>query len=128
MKNIATILLVVLFLGQSLSVAVTEVMKLGELIEHAQMHLAEYGDSFFTFLSKHYGEQQSEHTGAHKEHEDLPFHHIQGAHMIVMFLTPSHQTITHPMGLDNNSAMNSIYIESIPNFVNSEIFQPPIYS
>ncbi len=52
-------------------------MQLDELIEHAQFHKQEYGDTFFVFPSKHYGELKAEHSKNHqeeqKDHEQLPF-------------------------------------------------------
>jgi hypothetical protein len=62
---------------QSFHVIVEDILQLDELLEHAQFHKQEYGDNFFVFLSKHYGELKLDHSKNHQEeqpeHEQLPF-------------------------------------------------------
>ena len=71
-------------LFQSLNIDMDDVIQLDELIEHSQFHKAEYGDNFFVFVSKHYGELKAEHDQKHQEeqedHEGLPFSHHSCSH------------------------------------------------
>lgn len=66
-------------LMQSFGLNFNDVLQVDELIEHAQFHKEKYGDNFFVFISKHYGELKEEHNIEHGEekenHEKLPFQH-----------------------------------------------------
>lgn len=77
MSKLFAILLSSLILMQSLHVDYDDIVQIDELIEHAQFHKAEYGDNFFVFISKHYGELKEDHSKNHqeeqKDHEELPF-------------------------------------------------------
>lgn len=77
MSKLFAILLSSLILMQSLHIDYDDIVQFDELIEHAQFHKAEYGDNFFVFISKHYGELKDDHSKNHQEekkkHEQLPF-------------------------------------------------------
>ena len=68
-----------LMLFQSVNINVCDISQIDEFIEHAQFHKEKYGDNFFVFISKHYGNLSVEHSKKHqeekKEHENLPFNH-----------------------------------------------------
>ena len=67
MTKIGSIAISLLILFQSFNIHLDDVIELDELIEHAQFHSAEYGDNFFVFISKHYGELKAEHNQQHQE-------------------------------------------------------------
>lgn len=77
MLKITSILISSLILIQSFNIHFDDIVEIDELIEHAQFHAEEYGDNFFVFISKHYGELKAEHSQKHQEekedHEQLPF-------------------------------------------------------
>ena len=77
MSKLLAILLTSLMLIQSLRIDYDDFVQIDELIEHAQFHKSEHGDSFIVFLSKHYGELKEDHSKNHQEeeknHEQLPF-------------------------------------------------------
>lgn len=79
MLKVNSIAVAVLILFQSLNVHFDDLVELDELVEHAQFHAEAYGDNFFVFLSKHYGELKADHSEKHQEereqHEQLPFQH-----------------------------------------------------
>ncbi|WP_271855932.1 hypothetical protein [Patiriisocius marinus] len=56
-----------------------DILQLDDLIEHANYHNEQYGDSLIVFISKHYGELKADHDKDHEEeqeeHEQLPFQH-----------------------------------------------------
>lgn len=76
MKGLFAILLAAVFSLQSMQINLNDLYKISDLIEHANFHAEEYGDNWFTFLSKHYGELKEEHDAAHQEekaeHSKLP--------------------------------------------------------
>ena len=77
MSKLIAILLSTLILTQSLRIDYDDIVQIDDLVEHAQYHKAEYGDNFFVFISKHYGELKEDHSKNHqeeqKDHEQLPF-------------------------------------------------------
>jgi len=79
MTRVVSIVLSILVLFQSFNIHLDDIVELDELIEHAKFHAEEYGDDFFVFISKHYGELKAEHNQQHQEekedHEQLPFQH-----------------------------------------------------
>lgn len=125
MKRITAILLAGLFLSQTFSYAFEEILKLDEFIEHAQMHSKEYGDSFFTFISKHYGEQKREHSNDHQEHENLPLNHHSTFHLLVMFIDSREVDVINSLGQKSTVTKNTHYLEYMPELLSTDIFQPP---
>ena len=79
-----------LLLMQSMGLRYDDLVRLDELIEHASYHQQQYGDSLFTFLSKHYGEQKEAHQRDHREeqedHRKLPFQQQQCQQLAPVFL------------------------------------------
>lgn len=69
-----------LILIQTISLDLRELVKIQDLIEHANYHNERYGDDFFTFLSKHYGDLKKAHQenrqNERKDHDQLPFHQL----------------------------------------------------
>jgi hypothetical protein len=80
MTRLLSMLLSSLLLLQSLHLSVSDLVQLDELLEHAAYHQDEFGDSFLTFLDKHYGSQKEDHERNHQEekheHEKLPFQQL----------------------------------------------------
>lgn len=75
MRGIISILLSLMLLLQNVNVGAAEVLRIGNLLEHAQLHSVKYGDSVLSFLSKHYGASKKDHLTSHEGHENLPFNH-----------------------------------------------------
>lgn len=120
------ILLTNLILLQSLNINLESFSKLNVLLEHAQYHQEKYGDSFFEFLSEHYGSNDLLAKKNHKEHKDLPFKHT------------THNCTHHITDFSFNTALfqlkNNIVLESKPNYTYKDsysffekptVFQPP---
>ena len=119
-----------LLLLQSTSIGVADVLRIDQLIEHAQLHQQEYGDSLWVFLSKHYGELQQEHMGEHphnsKDHSQLPFHHNGCVHMT--FVALIHEVPNTHLGKiagSDQEKQGYHYQEPRSNRFVSGIFQPP---
>ncbi|MEZ4874162.1 MAG: hypothetical protein R2793_01580 [Flavobacteriaceae bacterium] len=130
MKLFFAIPLSILLLLQSTSIGVGDLLKLNYLIEHAQYHSEQYGDSLFVFLSKHYGELKKDHLEypheGQGEHEKLPFNHHSCHHFSPVFVL---------LPLDGFEGKNTefaarteayfFYKEPYSSPYKSGIFQPP---
>lgn len=122
----ASILLSGLLLLQSMFLGLPDLAQLGELMEHAQYHQQQYGDSFLTFLEKHYGDQKSEHQQEHDGHEQLPFQHSPQ-----QFLSHTHYYLSQrmdwngfPLAQKSESPIFH-YLLGSPGVFERGVFQPP---
>ncbi|WP_323789572.1 hypothetical protein [Psychroserpens sp.] len=126
MNKLIAIIYSVLILFQSFNVNLEDISKFKALMEHAEFHQENYGDSFLDFLDEHYGNKVAEHDNNHDEHKDLPFKH-------------NHQTCTHTtivftfetikFDFTNEPLVerlvNFFYKESTSLFEKPSVFQPP---
>jgi hypothetical protein len=110
----------------------SDLVQIDELIEHASFHQQEYGDNFFVFLSKHYGELKAEHEKNHQEevpdHEQLPFQY--SAHTGVVMAVFDHVT-GWDLTLTPNpprTGINSIYLDTPSDPFSRGVFQPPQFA
>jgi hypothetical protein len=126
MNKLIAISYSLLILVQSFNFSFEDLSKLSTLIEHAEFHQKNYGDSFLEFLSEHYGETKFAHGNNHDEHEDLPFkhHHQTCAHTNSAFTLQT-------LNFDLESLpfieipFNFHYTESSSLFEKQSVFQPP---
>ncbi|MEO8934894.1 MAG: hypothetical protein ABI295_11365 [Xanthomarina sp.] len=125
MHKLVAIIYSVLILTQSFNIGFEDLSKLSALMEHAEYHQETYGDSFFDFLSEHYGNANFQHENEHKEHEDLPFkHHQTCCHTTISFTLPDvNFKLEYPSFIE--IPCNFIYKESISLFEKASVFQPP---
>lgn len=116
-----------LILIQSFNINIEDISKFNALLEHSKYHKQMYGDTFFEFLSEHYGNEMASHENKHKSHENLPFkddHHMC-SHINTSF------TILAPLVYDVYSqtivetSINFFYKESFSSFEKPSVFQPP---
>ena len=129
MYKLFSILLSALVLIQSFNIEADDLMQLDELVEHAQFHKQQYGDTFFDFLSKHYGELKAEHSKNHQEeqseHEQLPFQCQGHSSTFIAFL--QFNSTNHSSGFEvlNSSETNFIYLNLYASLHDEELLQPP---
>lgn len=106
-----------------------ELMHIENLIEHAQLHSEKYGDNFLVFLSKHYGELQSEHSQEHqeekKDHEELPFNHQCCSQSVMVYMMPKFQVPVIKTVPVMDYAIDFYYRDNYSFLEKSDIFQPP---
>lgn len=131
MLKACAIQLAFLILIQGVSLNFGDLVQLDELLEHAQFHKETYGDNFFVFLSKHYGELQTEHNEKHKdehEHEKLPLNHNSGIHALISPFIINHQLIDD-LALDftPENKNNFYYAFSKSTLFTLGVFEPPRY-
>lgn len=130
MIRLTSIFLSSLMLLQSLHFGVTDLMQLDELLEHARYHKQEFGDSFLTFISKHYGDQKKEHQQDRQEeqpdHEQLPFQQIPqqiSAHS--HFYVPGRLLWDSLPEKGESQSHNFYYLSGSPEVYTDGVFQPP---
>ncbi|MGB3149942.1 MAG: hypothetical protein WBB27_04710 [Maribacter sp.] len=129
MLKLTSIVVSLLILVQSFNIHFSDIVELDELIEHAQFHAEEYGDNFFVFISKHYGELKKEHNNKHKEereeHEQLPFQHQSQTAALSAFVL--NKTIIYPLeiAIFINQASHYFYLASYHSLAQEGLFQPP---
>ncbi|GAB5474839.1 MAG: hypothetical protein Mars2KO_29380 [Maribacter sp.] len=129
MLKITSIAISMLILIQSLNVHFDDLVELDELIEHAQFHAEEYGDNFFVFISKHYGELKAEHSKKHQEekeeHERLPFQHQ--CQTLTLYAHVLNQIPDNNLGMDFSVDPNPnfFYQASYRSLVQEGLLQPP---
>lgn len=105
-----------------------DIVNLGALMEHIELHESEYGDNLFSFISKHYGNKISEHQ-EHQEqqngaHHNLPFKHVVYADGGQFFLIAP-DVVKWIVSTDIKHQQPTFYYNNYSYLKNSEIFQPP---
>ncbi|WP_149274146.1 hypothetical protein [Pareuzebyella sediminis] len=130
MTKLLSITTSLLILIQSFGIHADDLVVLDELLEHAEFHAEEYGDNFFVFISKHYGELKVEHSQKHQEeredHERLPFqHHCHSTNLLSALVLDQVDTpalTIHPIAERDS---NFFYLVSYHSLALGELFQPP---
>lgn len=126
MSKLIAIFYSFLILFQSLNISFEDLSKLSVLMEHASYHHEAYGDSFFDFLSEHYGEASLHLGNDHSEHENLPFKHNDHkcCHVNTAF-TLQNIEFTNAYESFIEIPLNFHYKESFSLFEKPSVFQPP---
>ena len=129
MSKLFAISLSALMLIQSSNIGTDDIMQIDELIEHAQFHKQEYGDGFFVFLSKHYGELKVEHSKNHqeeqKDHEQLPFQCQGHISTVIAFLPFNSNHYFNDIEILDTTEFNFHYFNFYSSLHEKELLQPP---
>lgn len=129
MSKMFAILFSTLILVQSSNIGFEDFSKLNVLLEHARYHQDTYGDSFFEFLSEHYGEDMRQHENDHQEHEELPFKHQHDCtHIAFDFTVNKHFYLSSSNQDLFQIPSNFFYKESSSLFEKPSVFQPPKFA
>ena len=115
-------------LVQSFNIHIGDVLKLNELVEHAEFHKNKYGDGFLIYISKHYGDLKQAHKKQHQEeekkHSHTPINHDCSSQLQVSFLLIKNSfTIEIPQLVEKST--NFYYQDRFSAFEKQRIFQPP---
>lgn len=114
---------------QSINVQVVDIVRLGDLVEHANFHAQEYGDDWISFFVKHYGADKEEHEqkSNHKEHEKLPFsEHISSITSAFIQIPFESSAIHFTFEKDLNK---TFFYSDLYRYISSvDFFQPPQFS
>lgn len=128
MTKIFTILLVTIMIGKTFNIHFNDFIKINELVEHAEFHTKEYGDDFFSFISKHYGELKENHKEQHEQedHHHLPFdHHDCNINSITAVYVVKKEPLIPVDLIFIQKTVNFSYEDLHSTFEKEEIFQPP---
>ena len=126
MRSLVSISLSFLLLLQTVNFGAAEVLRLGALVEHAQLHSVEFGDSFLDFLQKHYGSSKADHLTTHDGHEKLPFNHDPRTKTTLsFFIFQARQVLDLSQPTQQPRSAEFIYTETYSSMVEQEIYQPP---
>ena len=131
--KMSVVFLSLIILVQSFNIGFSDILKLNELFEHAQFHSEKYGDNFFTFLSKHYGDKKKEHEQDHKEelpkHEKLPFSHLH-SHTVDChsFILATLQFDLNKLSFDEEKETTFFYVDIYSSNHKEGVFQPPKFA
>lgn len=129
--KLSAVILSFTILIQSFNISFSDILQLNELMEHAQFHKEKYGDDFLTFLSKHYGEDKTEHEKEHQEelpeHEELPFsqQHIHSIDCSSFVLGTIDFTL-EKVDFKEAKTANFHYLDIYSSIYKDGILQPPI--
>lgn len=126
MLKLSAILLSQLMLFQSMQISVIDLSNLPNLIEHAQFHKQQYGDSFLDFVMEHYAECQGEQQ--HSEHKNLPFKNKINQVQQPILLAFTNKLSSEEHIVVEESTPNFFYKTPSTDSVQHRIFQPPKYS
>ncbi len=125
-----TIFISSFILVQSFNIHISDVLKLSELMEHADFHKDKYGDSILVFISKHYGDLKQAHKKQHQEeekkHSHAPINHDCSSQLQVSFILNKNSFIIEIPQLMEKST-NFYYQDRFSAFEKQRIFQPPKY-
>ncbi len=126
MAKLVSIALSLLLLLQSFQIHIDDVVEFDELIEHAQFHAKEYGDNFFVFISKHYGDMKAQHSEQHQEeHEQLPFQHQTQITSLSVFVLNRAAIYTTSFIPVTSKVSNFFHQDSYHFLAQERLFQPP---
>ncbi len=126
MSKLFAIFFSTLIMIQSTNISFEDISKLNVLLEHADYHHEMYGDSFFDFLTEHYGSDMQQHQNDHKQHQELPFkHHQDRTHIVFDFTIGSKFNLEDKSQRGIEAPLNFYYKESSSSFEKRSVFQPP---
>jgi hypothetical protein len=126
-KSLITYLAIFL-LYQSMFINVNILFEFSELVEDYQVHKSKYGDSFYTFFSKHFGDLKESHKEQHKEehkHHNHPIQNDIGPNVqevyVLQYVNFNMQNSIEVISKSNNFG----YADPFSTFEKQKIFQPP---
>ncbi len=124
-----SIILSLSVLLQGLNFHVSDMMELKVLAKHLEEHQSSYGDDFFSFFDKHYGDlrqehDQEEHKGS-SEHEKLPFKHKVCQLNVGILIHNSDAAERNLDPVPIYSVPIYYYLDNYSFLDHSDIFQPP---
>jgi hypothetical protein len=130
MARLISILLSSLLLLQSLHLSAEDLVQLDELLEHATYHREAFGDSFLTFLDKHYGSQKADHDKNQQEekhdHEQLPFQQLPNQLLShTLFFMGQRFVWDSPQERKESQSHQYHYLLQSSGIFSGGVFQPP---
>ena len=132
MKILVAISLSFLVFFQSVGLGISDIFMLTDLVEHANFHSEEYGDDFFTFFEKHYGDLKAEHQKIHQDeksqHDKLPFQHNNCNHLLAEVIVIDYEFPLEKPAISSTSIPHFFYQDLYSYLERTSIFQPPQFA
>ncbi|MCY2686636.1 hypothetical protein [Salinimicrobium sp. TH3] len=125
MRFFISISLSVLLLFQSFNFGAADLLCFDELVAHARVHFEDYGDSFFVFLTKHYGSQKEDHSASHEGHENLPFRPDHSQTTVNLFVPEYFESPQPKNPLVSQQQVIYFHNNNYTSLNTTNIFQPP---
>ena len=119
----------ILFQGVFLNTDI--LFEINEVLEDYQLHKTKYGDSTYTFLSKHYGDLKDAHKEQHQEEHKEHKHPAQDqiTNSIQVDYTLQQHRYKLKSVIEINSTLSKFhYIDLFSTFEKQKIFQPPQFT
>jgi len=121
-----------LIVFQSFNIHFGDIIKFNNFLEHAEMHSEKYGDDFFVFLSKHYGELKESHKEQHEKEEEnhppTPINHDCNSQIQSSFVLNSFILTIKNSNKEIEKSSIFYYQDKFSSFEKQKIFQPPQFS
>ncbi len=128
--KITAFILSSLILLQSVVFSSTAVVEVVSFVEHYQYHKQSDADSFFEFVSLHYGDLKSQHQKSHpeehQEHQQLPLHNLNSGSVLLLAVTfnSSYDNVIEFTCIDRY-VNNFRYTHGSSSFNPLDLLQPP---
>lgn len=125
MSRLLILLLSIIILSESTGFNPLDIAKTGFLIEHAQYHFDKHGDSFWEFMSSHYGLNKEKHKDENNEHQRLPFQQTSICSCVMHIEEKKLEiaSILIPPAMECNKFF--FYKNLYASIATNDIFQPP---
>ncbi len=132
MRFLFSISFSLIVLMQSFGISINDMIRLDDLLDHAQYHNEQFGDDLITFLEKHYGELKVTHQKEHQEekpdHERLPFQHQSHTCCSVHFVITLQQEDLKIYEFQEFKTHKFFYQEPSSSIHLEGLLQPPRFS
>ena len=132
MEKLFSIAFSFLIVFQSFNIHFGDIVKFNDFLEHAEMHSENYGDDFFVFLSKHYGELKESHKEQHQKEEEnhshTPINHDCNSQIQSSFVLNSFLLTIKNSNKEIEKSTIFYYQDKFSSFEKQKIFQPPQFS
>jgi len=128
MKNFIVTYLALLILFQGVFVNTNTLFEMNDLIADYQLHKTKYGDTAYSFLSKHFGDLKEDHKIQHhqdREQNKLPIQNKISNTFQTAFTIQAHQLALKQHLEINQVTSNFHYSDLFSTFEKQKIFQPP---
>ncbi len=131
MQKVLVTYLASFILLQGVFVHTNILFEINEVLEDYQLHTTKYGDSTYTFLSKHFGDLKESHKKQHQEDHKQHKHPVQDqmANSIRADYTLQQYRYKFKSVIEiANNLANFHYIDLFSTFEKPTIFQPPRFA
>lgn len=125
MIKLISIFFSIMILLQSTNIHIDDIVNVNKFIKHVQLHQENYGDDFFTFLSKHYGDLKESHSEQHQEEQKNSPDENNHKCLKSLNLFTHHFCSLELLNNHKNVNSHSYYQDKFSTFEKQPCFRPP---